>query len=368
MAFDNSFGSALQRITNPAALQTYINTRKLALDNFFLAQILPPVRSTLADIRYGYFRVVTTPAPITAVDSPYDPVASIQSVDFNGATFKIAGKAMLSEAQQDAMHSRAQYNQLNGGNAVGVFEDFIMSLIEDGVSLSLDYGEEITRAAALATGKLNLTQGLNQVSVDFGIPADYKFDRSTTAKGGYAGANSAWWADVDLVRGKLFIEPEAITDPITAAAILSNPVNRITTIARTQVSPTVVKYELARYAQVNGANSSLIDPDVRAHVTLWVYGNRGDSSSASYFWPTGNVTFMRRDNRPTQLIDGQIVRGAVGVTHIGPNTEAGFQSTRFLNARVDDDRPYQVIALGAEDILPQIREPRSLILVSTTVS
>ncbi|WP_407543785.1 hypothetical protein Q0M94_28295 (plasmid) [Deinococcus radiomollis] len=366
MALPDTFTDALARITNPAALSEYIATRKYALDNLFLAQILPPVRSTLADIRYGYFRVVTTPAPITAVDSPYDPVASIQAVDFNGTTFKIAGKALLSEAQQDAMHARAQANFMNGLNTQSVYEDFIMQLIEDGVSLSLDYGEEITRAAALATGKLNLTQGLNVHQADFGVPADYRYDRSTTAKGGYAGANSSFWNDVYAIRDKLFVEPEAITDPITATAILNNPVNKIVVLERLQISPTVVKYTLGRYAQVNGANSSLQDPEARARLTLWVYANRGDSTGP-YFWPSGNVTFMRRDQRPTQLIDGQIVRGALGVTHIGPNTESGFQSTRFLKARVDDDRPFQVIALGAEDILPQIREPRNLVLVATTV-
>ena len=367
MAPGDSFATALATITNPAALQEYIATRKIALENLFLAQILPPVRSTLADIRYGYFRVVATPAPLTAVDSPYDAVSSIQTVDFNGATFKIAGKAILSEANQDMMHSRANDSFLNGQTSQGVFQNFIMSLIEDGVSLSLDYGEEVTRAAALATGRLNLVQGNINVSADFGVPADYRFDRSTTVKGGYAGASSTFWADVFAARDKLFVEPEGITDPTTANAILNNPVNKIVVSERTQVSPTVIKYVLGRYAQVNGANSSLLDPEARARLTLWVYGNRGDSATAPYFWPTGNLTFMRRDQRPVQLIDGQIVRGSLGVTHIGPNTESGLRSQRYLNVYTDEARPFQVIALGAEDILPQIREPRNLILVATTV-
>ena len=367
MAPGDSFATALSTVTNPAALQTYIATRKIALENLFLAQILPPVRSTLADIRYGYFRVVTTPAPLTGVDSPYDAVGSIQAVDFNGSTFKIAGKAILSEANQDMMHSRANDSFLNGQTSQGVFQDFIMSLIEDGVSMSLDYGEEVTRAAALATGKLNLVQGNINVQADFGVPADYRYDRSTTVKGGYAGASSTFWADVFAIRDKLFVEPEAITDPTTANAILNNPVNKVVVLARVQVSPTVVKLTLGRYAQVNGANSSLQDPDSRANLTLWVYGNRGDSATAPYFWPTGNITFMRRDQRPVQLIDGQIVRGTLGVTHIGPNTESGLRSQRYLNVYTDEARPYQVIALGAEDILPQIREPRNLILVATTV-
>ena len=366
---DQNFISVVSRLANPIALQQYIATRPIALRNLYLANILPPVSSTMAEINMGYFRIVTEPAPLTATDSPYHPVASIQSVVLQNSTAKITGKVVLNESQQDAMHARAQSAILRGGNATPVFEDFITKLIEDGIMLSLDYGEESMRAQVLAFGKLQVQQGsptgMVQATADFGVPATNFLDRSTNAKGSYAGPNSTWWADVAFARNYLLIEPEIIMNPATYNALIANPINQITQVERTQVSPTVVKYKLGKYAQINGANSSLLDPDVTKQASVTVYGNRGDSATTPYFWPDKQVTFYRPGTRPVEMIDGAIVQGTLGVTHIGPNTEAGFLSQRFVNVVRDEYTPYQVTAMGAEDLLPCIMEPRS-ILISTT--
>lgn len=369
------FAAAIARLT--AGLSTFVATRQVALGNLFLARFLPPVASTTAEIRRGSFRIVTEPAALTAVDSPYAKVGSIRSADFTGETFKLTAESKLSEGDQDAMHARANamivraYNEGGQADVQNVYEGFISRVIEDGVSLALDYGEEVFRAIALATGKIDVVDANtgNTVQIDYGVPATHKVAR-TTAAGGYDTAGSKFWEDNDTARVRLGVEPTLITDPTTATKIKAQAANGIIVTRREVLSPTVTREEWAQAAKnADGSfNTGQRSLDVRLSTTVMIYGGRGDAEGAPYFWPAGRITALRVTNRETQLIDGQIVRGALGVTHIGPNTEEGQASRRHLNVYRPEGRRYEVIAQGAEDIVPDIQEARNLFLMQTELT
>lgn len=369
------FAAAIARLT--AGLQSYVATRQIALGNLFLARFLPPVASTEAEIKRGNFRIVTEPAALTAVDSPYAKVGKIRAVDFKGETFKITAESKLSEGDQDAMHARANamivqaYQQGGTASVQDVYENFISHVIEDGVSLSLDYGEEVFRAIALATGKVDVVDinTGNKVQIDYGVPATHKVAR-TLAAGGYDTTGSKLWEDVDTARIRLGVEPTGITDPTSATKIRNQAANGIIVTERQVLSPTVTRevwVQAARNAD-GSFNLGQKNLDVRLSVTMFIYGGKGDEESAAYFWPSGRLTFLRTTNRETELIDGQIVRGALGVTHIGPNTEEGQASRRHLNVYRPEGRRFEVIAQGAEDIVPDLQEVRNLFLAQTELT
>ncbi|GAA4002716.1 hypothetical protein GCM10022631_11790 [Deinococcus rubellus] len=375
----NPFQAALARITS--GLNQYIATRPIALSNLYLANFLPPVSSTLAEIQTGSFRIVTEPAALTAVDSPYAKIGSLQMVSFTGTTFKITAESKLNESLQDAMHARANAAIMRGAmqqgavalnsgtNPQAVYENFISRVVEDGLLLALDYGEEVFRAQALAYGKIQVKDSKtgNGVDLDFSVPADYKVSRTGTAA--YDKPGSLFWTDVQDARAKLRQEPMGITDPTTFTAIVNNPANGIIVRSRTQTSPTVIRYELSQAGtNADGTfNRSSQSLDVLKSVTLTTYAGKGDAPDAPYFWPSGRVTFMRSSAREVELIDGQIVRGALGVTHIGPNTEAGQQSTRFANIYIPQGAEYEVIGKASEDLMPYIEEARNLYLCATEI-
>lgn len=369
----DAFTAALQRLANAGALREYIATRPVALSNLYLARFLPPVRSTLAEIQTGNFRIITEPAALTAVDSPYAKVGEVQSTAFTGRTFKLTAEVKLSEANQDAMHARANAELIRAAtsgtvaNLQPIYENFIARLNEDGVQLALDYGEEVFRAIALSTGKVQVkdTNTGNGVSLDFEVPAEHKVSR--TGNDAYDKPGSKFWDDVQTAREKLGVEPIAITNPTTWNAILNNPAHGIIATAPVQLAPKVWSYTIGQAAKLADGTFNLGQRtlDYRRTATIIVYGSAVDKPGASYFWPTGRLTFMRESSRRVELIDGQVVRGALGVTHIGPNTEAGQASTRFNKVYVPEGNEFEVIAKGSVDLMPHVEEARNLFLAKT---
>lgn len=373
----NPFALALAAIQ--AGLREYIATRPIALQDMYLARFLPPVRSSEAEVKAGGFRITTTPAPITAVDSPYAKVAGIKVSDFNGVGYKITAEAKLSEANQDQMHARAQaaivraYNDGTAANVQGVFENFIARVVEDGILLSLDYGEERDRAIALSTGKLTVLDGNTGLgtNIDYQVPATHKAARTIAAGDAYHLPGSKFWEDVQAARERLNVEPVGITDPVTWQAILNNPAHGILATEPTRVAPNVWVYNITQAGKTVKAdgstewNMSQRGLDYRKSARMIVYGTKPDVDAGTYLWPKGKVSFLRETNRRTEIIDGQIVQGNLGVTHIMPNTESGQESRRYVNTYIPQGKEYEVIAKGSQDMLPHVQEPRNLFLAST---
>jgi hypothetical protein len=366
------FTAALSRLTNPDALMAYVASRQLALSTLFLANLLPPVNSSTDEIQASNVRIVTEPAVLTALDSPYGKVGDIQITDFREGTFKLTGEAKLNEQLQRSMHARANGLMLMNMNNTGVpagqgvqaiYENFLAKFLDDGVSLAFDYGQEQYRALALAYGKISGKFGNVKLNIDFQVPADYQLARTGTAA--YGGTASKWWDDVDYARERLAVEPECVTDPTTFNTILNNDVNKVFVRAKTRISSKLWKWELTRQSSVATSNGQTAD--ARYNVTVWVYSGAVDKPGAPYFWPTGRVTFIRRTDRSVELINGSVVTGGLGVTHIGPNTELGMVPGRYLRVYTPEARAFEVIMNGTEFILPHLQEPRNVVLVATDV-
>lgn len=369
------FSVALAAIQS--GLRQYVASRPVALQDMYLARFLPPVRSTEAEVKAGNFRITTSPAPITAVDSPYAKVGGIKVQDLNASGFKITAEAKLSEADQDQMHARAQneivraYSTGGTANVQGIYENFIARMMEDGVLLSLDYGEELYRAVALAYGKLDVLDANTGLTAqaDFHVPDTHKVKR--TGGEAYNQSGSKFWDDVQTARERLNVEPVAITDPETWQAILNNPAHGILATEPTRVAPNVWVYTITQAGKTIKAdgstewNMSQRGLDYRKSAKVIVYGVKPDLDASGYLWPKGRVTFLRETTRRVELIDGQVVQGALGVTHILPNTESGQVSTRFAKIYRPEGAEYEVIGKASQDMLPHVQEGRNLFLAGT---
>ena len=369
------FAAALAAIQS--GLRQYVASRPVALQDMYLARFLPPVRSTEAEVKAGNFRITTSPAPITAVDSAYAKVGGIKVQDFNASGFKITAETKLSEANQDQMHARAQneivraYNAGDSANVQSIFENFIARLMEDGVLLSLDYGEELYRALALAYGKLDVLDANTGLSTeaDFKVPDTHKVKRSGNEA--YDKPGSRFWDDVQTARERLNVEPVALTDPETWQAILNNPAHGILATEPVRVAPNVWAYTISQAGKTIKADGSVEwnmtqrGLDYRKSARVIVYGVKPDLDAAGYLWPKGRVSFLRETVRRVELIDGQVVQGALGVTHILPNTESGQQSTRFAKLYRPEGAEYEVIGKASQDMLPHVQEARNLFLAGT---
>lgn len=373
------FNSAVAAIQ--AGLRQYVETRPIALQDMYLARFLPPVRGTEADIKTGGFRITASPAPLTAVDSPYAKIGGVKADSFSANGFKITAEAKLSESNQDQMHARANnaivqaYNQGGSANVQGVYENFIARVFEDGVMLSLDYGEELFRAYALAYGKLDVLDANtgNKAEADYNIPDSHKVNR--TGNEAYDKPGSKFWDDVQAARERLNVEPVFITDPETWTAILNNSAHGILATAPRRVAPNVWVYDVSQMAAMKRDASGVVTEwnpsqrglDYRRTATAIVYGTKPDIDAVGYLWPKGRLTFLRETNRRTEIIDGQIVQGNLGNTWILPNTESGQASRRYSNIYIPQGKAYEVIAQGAQDMLPHIQEPRNVFLAGTEI-
>lgn len=373
----NPFSAALASIQ--AGLRQYVATRPIALQDMYLARFLPPVASTEADVKAANFRITSGVAALTAADSPYAKVGGIKVAEFSANGFKISAEAKLSEANQDQMLARANATILraarDGGvaNEQAVYENFIARLMEDGVLLSLDYGEELYRAIGLAYGKIDVLDSNtgNKAEADYNVPATHKVSRTIAAGDAYHLAGSKFWDDVQAARERLNVEPVAITDPVTWQAILNNPVHGIIAAEPVRAAPNVWVYTITQAGKTymsDGSyefNLSQRGLDYRKSARVIVYGTKPDLDASTYLWPKGRVTFLRETNRRVELIDGQVVQGALGVTHILPNTEAGQRSTRFAKIYSPEGAEYEVIAKASQDMLPHVQEARNLYLIGT---
>lgn len=357
----------------PEEVQKYIGTRAIQLQKFFLARFLPPTRSTDADIRDGNLRILAGVGGVTAPDSPYAKVAGAKVQSMEGSTIKLTGETTITERDQKVMSSRAVNALIRGDQqgAVQAVQQYISRLFEDGLMLSLDHAQEQFRAIALATGEIKGNFGGLEVNVDFGVEAKFR-PPQRTAGNGYGAANSKFWDDVELARTTLLGgEPQFITDPRTAQAIIGNPVNGILPISRTVVTDWLTVHVLTQgVKQADGSfDTSRRTLDVRKEVTLWVYSGYAEDTEGTrvQFWPEGHMTALLSGSQRVDVIDGQVVEGALGVTHIGPTWELGGQSQRFGKIFRPEGAEYEVQLKAAENVLPHLRETRRAMFFKTSL-
>jgi hypothetical protein len=356
----------------PDAISQYISTRSVNIERNFLARFLPPVRSTDADIRAGNIRIRSGIAGMTATDSPYAKVGSAKAEEFRGSTIKLTASNLLTERDQDALISQINQTILNNGNPEQVITSFISRFFEDAIQLSLDNGQEYYRAVALSTGKISGSFGGLEVDVDFQLPSAHKPAKVTGANS-YAGATSQFWPHVLLAQQTLLGgEPQFILNKLTFNVILNNAANGVLTIEKQELTPTLTRYVVAEARKYENGTYDMSAPslDVRKRAQLWVYSAyaENDDDTLTQFWPNEYMTALLAGTQNVTMIDGQIVQGALGVTHIGPNTESGGRSIRYGRIFRPENQPYQVRFEGAEDMLPHIREPRRMMVFQTNMT
>lgn len=357
----------------PEAIANYVSTRRVNLDKYFLARFLPPVVSTDADIRDGNIRIISGVAGITAPDSPYAKVGDARAEEFNGSTIKLTAEATLTERHQRVLISRVNTTILNRGNPTATITSFLANMMEDGVMLSMDNGAEVLRGLALATGEIRGTFGGNVITVDYSVPEANR-PAKRTAGSAYGGANSKFWDDVEYARRILMGgEPQFITEPGLANAIINNPANGIVPTSRTVVNDWLTVYTLTQgIRQADGSyDTSRTTMDTRKNVTLWVYAgyaeNGPNPEDRVPFWPRGRMTAALPGTQRVDVVDGQVVQGALGVTHVGPTVEAGGASTRFAQMVRPELKSYEVTMQAVENLLPQLRESRRAVFFSSDV-
>ncbi|MCD0156018.1 major capsid protein [Deinococcus sp. 6GRE01] len=357
----------------PEEVQRYISTRQVQLGKFFLARFLPPTYSSDADIRDGNLRILAGIAGVTAPDSPYAKVAGAKIQSVEGSLIKLTGETTVTERDQKVMSSRA-VNALIAGNqqgAVTAVQTYISRLFEDGVMLALDHAQEQLRAIALATGQIKGNYGGIEIDVDFGVEAKFR-PAKRTAGSAYGGATSKFWDDVEYARTVLLGgEPQFITDPKTALTILGNSANGVLPIEREVVTDWLTRYTFTQGVKLadGSYDTTRATLDVRKRVTIWAYGGYAEAADGTMvqFWPAGHMTAILPGSQRVDVIDGNVVEGALGVTHIGPNWEMGGQSARYGKILRPAGAEYEVQLKGAENVLPHLRETRRAVFFETSL-
>lgn len=357
----------------PEEIQKYISTRQVQMRKYFLARFLPPVASTDADITAGNIRILSGIAGITAPDSPYAKVAGAKVQKMEGSLIKLTGETTITERDMKIMSSRA-VNALIAGNqqgAIQAVQQYINRVFEDGVMLALDNAQEQFRAIALATGQIKGTYGGIEINVDFGVEDKFR-PAKRTAGSAYGGANSKFWDDVEYARTTLLGgEPQFITDPKTAQVILANPANGILPIEREVITDWLTRYTFTQGVKLadGSYDTSRATVDVRKRVTLWAYGGYAESVDGSMvqFWPAGHMTAALPGSQRVDVIDGQVVEGALGVTHVGPTWELGGTSARYGKIFRPEGAEYEAQLKGAENVLPHLRETRRAVFFETAL-
>lgn len=355
----NDIESIFAEMTSRESVDTFVSTRQIDTGRLFLANLLPPVASTTDQILSGSARIVTSRGKLTGLDSPYAKVGGVRVETNSNVAFKVTAQAELSETAQRSAFAAA--NASNSDAIRRVVGDFI----ESTGPLALDYAQESFRAKLLANGLVSAKDGNVKITYGVSLPTEHVMDRSAGA-GAWGAAGSTFWADVvkaaDLTGQQA--AAQLIVNPVGWSLITGNAAHRVRVESVVAVNDVLTKYTITRAsADVTGS-----DIDARHRLTVWVYAGRdGDDSAENgvgeYFWPDDRASFVRTGNRQVTLIDGQVVQGALGVTHVAPNTELGMRPGRFVEVFRPQGKRFSLVTQATEFILPDIQEKRNLVIV-----
>jgi hypothetical protein len=305
-------------------------------------------------------------AGLAGMDSPYPETGVVEISTFDENTAKIASTVRMTEAVMRQLQQMMMQLQLSGQptNEVMAREalNFLDKVIVQG---HLDTAEWL-RGQALCTGMIDWTFNGKRLQVDYGIPTANKLT-ARTGNDGYGGSASKFWTDVRAIRRILKDVRGILVHPDTLDMIRYNPANNL--VAVSEVNGAVT------FRKVNGQGQ--FTQDTGDSVTLISYGLEGEVEDPANAGKSLKVPFMLRGTMVglgNNTTNGYQVGAAVGqgstpapqntlgYTHLAPTVEGGGRPGRWADLYTPQNEPWQLVARGAQNIMPVVEAPEKIVI------
>ncbi|CAM4238336.1 major capsid protein [Deinococcus marmoris] len=371
--------SALGPVGDALTVQTILNTMTpqdfFALANqpvpeseYVLASVLPDEARATYEAKSGSFKVITTPAGETGMDSPYVPVGGIELNAFSNPIAKWTATTLMTEEMQRELQQMV-INIRAGvitGNGLDYIRNFIVNWLQKVIRQSFTDRYELMRAEVLTTGMLALRGG----TVDYLLPAQNKFAKRTGLQA-YGGGESKLWADMRAA--------DAIVGSTRARIMSMNMLDRIIDSAADRVAVTSEvtsaggNIKTVTMRRLIGANQTL-STDAREGYTLIGYRRTvtikvGKGYAQQQVIPDGKIAVIGSNDVMVTMTDGTVnTRPGLGRTHIGPTVEGDGRPGIWLNTYTPQGRPMHAVAEGASNGLIVLDAPERLVILDSDLT
>lgn len=346
--------------------------------NYLFNSLLPNRNEDSYDIEGGNMSIRTTMAGLSGMDSEYNEGGAADSTEWNGKTAKLTIRANLPEkflrklqgTLMKLLARRLSTTETIQGTALNFVNKIIVQALLD--------REEWLKGQALFTGEIDWTFKGKRLEANYGIPAA-NFLPSRTGNDRYGGSTSKLWEDVYTAQMLLNWDVRAIiVDPGLLKDILSNAaVNQLQFISS---DPVTGRFSFRRLVDRGGV--MMLDSDPRAQIDFLAYPETGEiwdlanpgKTKKIPFCPVGGMLFVGTPVSKTVFTIG--AEGstpeppspvAIGYGHLAPTTEGGGNPGRWGQVYVPQDEPWQIAARAAENFLPVIESPESLVIANSQV-
>lgn len=344
--------------------------------DYLLNTLLPERNLWSYHIEAGNMIVRSTMAGLVGMDAHYPPGGMVEASTFLENTAKIAVEVAMTEGQLRQIQEFLIRMRLDGQPTDDAARDQILNFAEKVVIQPLlDRGEWL-RGQAICTGAINWSFNGKDLVVSYGVPAENFLPlRTIAATTNYAGALSAFWTDIRLIRRALRNSGgvRAImmhSDTLDEARY--NPANNMVVTAEGNGQVTFRKIL---------PDTNLFTADAQDTVTIVTYDAEGEVLNPANTAQTLRVPFFLRgkmvgvgNNRASgfRVGDGGTPNArddnTLGYTHIGPTIEGGGRPGRWSDLYTPQGAPYEVHGRGAMNLLPVIETPDKLVIASTEMT
>lgn len=371
--------AALGPVGDALTVQTILNTMTpqdfFALANqpvpeseYVLLSVLPEERRATYEAKSGSFKVITTPAGETGMDSPYTPVGGLELNAFSSPIAKWTAETLMTEEMQRELQQMV-INIRAGvitGSGLDYIRNFIVNWLQKVIRQAFTDRYELMRGEVLTTGKLALRGG----TVDYLLPAANVFAQRTGTQA-YGAGDSMFWADMRRADAIIGNTRARIMSMNTLHRIIDSQADRVAVTSETTSAGGNIKTITIR--RLIGANQTL-STDVREGYTLIGYRRTvtikvGKAYAQQQVIPDGKIAVVGSNDIMVTATDGTVItRPGLGRTHIGPTVEGDGQPGIWLNAYTPQGRPMHAIAQGASNGLVALDRPEGLVILSTELT
>lgn len=366
-------------------------------DYLGLSQILPMEMRPDYHVDGATMTIFPTMLGQVSMDEPYPPMGAMSSSQFFENTTKLGGSMFFSEKAQRDLQAWSEkiisLGVMDGQSTSAIFGD--LSVGADGrgdantvngrrLNAVLGLARMIRQShwdtyehlifRALATGEIDWTFGEIPLKVDYKVPAANVFT-PRTGNDAYQGSTSKFWVDMRALHTKLngF---RIIMNSATWYSIINNSVNNIRVVVNEGMNR-----ELVQIVGTTETNST----DVRDRVRITIYdkggtlidAKPGTADSARLisvpFLKNGEIVVVG-EQKPDgfELLDGAVSDPdntlRLGYTHVAPTIEGQGRPGIFARIYTPEQKPYQILAETAVNMLPVILNPKKLVILNSTVS
>lgn len=348
-------------------------------NDYVLNTILPQEERSDYHVDGGTMTITPTMLGLVPMDSPYPPMGAISTTSFFENSAKIGGEMFFPEKMLRDLQAWEKQNAM-----IGLNDGASLSSISDSANAArmervIGFANMIVKAhwdtyewlrgESLSTGAIDWTYNKIPLKVNYNVPAANK-PAQRTGNDAYNGSTSKFWTDIRFVHTKLN-NPRFIMNENTWLAIISQTANNIRVVVNEGSNR-----EIVRFVGTTETNST----DVRDRVRFTIYNKSGTiidaktgALTAKRFIPDGIIICVGE----TTFAGYELTQGSVadpdntlrlGYTHLAPTVEGGGRSGIWSRVYTPENKPMQLMAETAANILPVILNPNKLVILNSTIT